>query len=149
MPRKAPHIWLDRVDRPELERRARSPSTTQGQAARARIVLAAAEGLSNQQIAQRLHVAEATAGKWRAAFAQFGLDGLEDSGRRGRPSKYDWDFDKRLGALVSQPPPDGKNRWTIRALASELETPTSTIHDMLRKVALPKSRWLPWRTVRA
>jgi transposase len=149
MPRKAPHIWLDRIDWSELERLARSLSTTQGQAIRARIVLAAAEGLSNQEIAQRLHVAEATVGKWRTAFSHFGLEGLDDFVRTGRPSKYAWGFNQRLRAILRRPPTDGKNRWTVRALARELEMPASTLHDMLRKVSLPRSRWLPWRVVRA
>src|SRR5258708_11605841 len=66
MSRTALEIMLDPSDRAALERLARSPYTPQGLANRARIVLAAAEGLSNQQIAERLHVSSVTVGKWRA-----------------------------------------------------------------------------------
>jgi DNA-binding NarL/FixJ family response regulator len=62
MPRTAPQIDLAPGDRAKLERLARSRATPQGLVLRARIVLAAAEGFSNQLIAGTLHVTPATVG---------------------------------------------------------------------------------------
>jgi len=149
MSRTAPEIVLEPSDRTTLERLARSPSTPQGLANRARIILAAVEGLSNQQIAKRLHVSNVTVGKWRKGYNQWGLSGLSDSKRTGRPSKRDLDIEQSLRYLLRQRPLDGKRRWTVRVLARELDIPPSTLHDMLRKMHLPRSRYLPWRVVRA
>ncbi|MEV0390094.1 helix-turn-helix domain-containing protein, partial [Nonomuraea sp. NPDC050643] len=53
---------------------------------RAKIVLACAEpGISNAQVARGLGIAVGTVRKWRAAFAQGGLDALVDEARTGRP----------------------------------------------------------------
>ena len=149
MSRTAPEIALDPSDRAALERLARSPYTPQGVANRVRIVLAAAEGLSNQQIAERLHVSSVTVGKWRASYNRWGISGLPDSKRTGRPSKFDSKIELRLRFLLCRAPWDGKRRWTVRVLARDLDIPPSTLHDMLRKMHLPRSRYLPWRVVRA
>ncbi len=50
---------------------------------RARIVLAAADGLSDKEIAALLEVTELTVGKWRRRFAEERLDGLHDAPRSG------------------------------------------------------------------
>jgi len=149
MSRTAPEIVLEPSGRAALERLARSPSTPQGLANRARIILAAVEGLSNEQIAERLHVSNVTVGKWRASYNCWGISGLSDSKRTGRPSKRDLDIEQSLRYLLRQRPLDGKRRWTVRVLARELDIPPSTLHDMLRKMHLPRSRYLPWRVVRA
>ena len=54
----------------------RSALRSQGLARRARIVLAAAEGLENKEIAVRLEASADTVGKWRRRYAAEGLDGL-------------------------------------------------------------------------
>src|SRR5450755_400029 len=128
MPRTARQIDLPPGDRVKLERLARSRSTPQGLALRARIVLAAAEGLSNQQIAGTLHVTPATVGKWRTGFDNWGMTAFADSKYLGRPSKIDAKVKERLCELVSLQP-YGKRRWTVRALADRLNLPPSTLHD--------------------
>src|SRR6266850_1801545 len=104
MSRTALEIMLDPSDRAALERLERSPSTPQGLANRARIVLAATEGLSNQQIAERLHVSAVTVGKWRASYYHWGISGLQGSKRMGRPSKRDLEIEKKLRLLLRQRP---------------------------------------------
>jgi transposase len=149
MPRTAPQIDLDPGDRVKLERLVRSLSTPQGLALRARIVLAAAERLSNQQIAEKLGATAATIGKWRTHFCNWGMSALEPSKFLGRPSKSDSKVKQRLCDLVCQRPHHGKRRWTVRMLATCVDLSPSTVHDMLGKVKLPRSRYAPWRRVRA
>jgi len=63
---KAVSIDLMATERAELEALVRRHGTAQGLALRARIVLLAAEGLTNSAIAEALRIAQHTAGKWRA-----------------------------------------------------------------------------------
>src|SRR5260370_27052536 len=147
--RIAPEIPLNPSDRTALERLLRSPHTPQGVANRARIVLAAAEGLSNQQIAERLHISSVTVGKWRVNYYHWRISGLQGFKPAGRPSKYNSNLEQRLRSLLCQRPWNGKKRWTVRVLARHLDIPPSTLHDMLYKMRLPRSRYLPWRAVRA
>src|SRR5262245_10286547 len=72
-------------ERRELESLARRRSTGQALALRSRIVLAAAEGVHNGLIAERLGIFRGTVGKWRERFARDRLDGLYDEPRPGAP----------------------------------------------------------------
>ena len=140
MPRVAPTIDLDPPTRAELERLARAPSTPQAVALRARLVLAAAQGLSNQQIAATFHLTPNTVGKWRTRFARFGVAGLTDFQHPGRPRKYGPEVGEKLNDLLRRPPPAGRERWTVSGLARRLRVPRSTAYAML--VANVKShRW--------
>ena len=89
MPRVAPTIDLDPPTRAELERLERVPSTPQAVALRARLVLAAAQGLCNQQIAATFHITPNTVGKWRTRFVLFGVAGLTDFPTSG-PAAQVW-----------------------------------------------------------
>ncbi len=88
MPRIAPLIELDTMQRTTLQQLVKTPSTSQRQALRARIILGAAQGQANQDIARELGTPEITVGKWRRRFATRGLEGLQDAPRLGRPRKY-------------------------------------------------------------
>ena len=130
MPRVAPAIVLRPQDRAELQRLLRAPSTPQALVFRARLVLAAAEGLSNKQIAAGLRVTATTVGKWRTRFYVHGVAGLTDYEHPGRPTKYGLEVREKLQRLQRQPPPTGKKRWTTGALARELKMPRSTVYEM-------------------
>jgi transposase len=130
MPRVAPAIELNSVTKATLNHLVRSPSTPQGLALRSRIVLAAAEGQGNQQIAATLRMPEVTVGKWRRSFASKGLDGLHDAPRPGRPVKHGQDVLHRVQTRVCQQP-EYYSRWSVRTLAQDLGLPASTVHQML------------------
>jgi transposase len=145
MPRIAPAIALDAQTKGKLEHLARAPSTPQARALRARIVLAAAQGLSNQQIAAQFHLSVNTVGIWRSRFAKFGLDGLKDD-QRGRPRKYGPRVREKLQRLLRRLPPQGRKRWTVDGLARELHMPRSSVYELLLETG-SKSRRLPARRV--
>src|SRR5208337_4448303 len=88
MPRVAPAVSLNQTTKAALDQLVRSPSTPQSLVQRGRIVLAAAAGQTNQQIAGALAIPEVTVGKWRRGFARQGLEGLQDAPRSGRPVKH-------------------------------------------------------------
>ena len=80
MSRAAVAITLSEAERRELEGLARRRKTAQGLARRARIVLAAAEGLANKTIVERLGADANTVGKWRRRFAEELLSKVGDGG---------------------------------------------------------------------
>ena len=138
MARVAPLLSLDAETRKSLTKLIQSSSTPQALALRSRIVLAAAEGKENQQIAADLRIPPVTVGKWRRLFAAHGLEGLRDQPRSGRPPKHDAETRHKVQTRVCQQP-DDQSRWSVRTLAAELGLPSSTVHRMLvaAKTAAP------------
>ena len=145
MPRTAPPIHLDVATRSKLELLAKAPSTPQALAVRARIVLAAHRACSNLEIAAQLGITASTVGKWRSQFAQFGMPGLRDGRRAGRPGKHGSRVWKQLWQLLRQPPPDSRKRWTVRSLAQQVGLPRSTVHEILLRHAGRLRRRQPGR----
>jgi transposase len=139
MARSAPAIVLDRKVQSKLDSWAQASSTPQSLAVRSRIVLGAAAGLSNQQIATDLDIPQVTVGKWRRSFALQGLDGLQDAPRSGRPPKHDAAVWQKVQTLVCQQP-QSQGRWTVRTLARELDLPHSTVHRILNASQLQPHR---------
>jgi len=130
MPRIASKITLDSVTESTLQHQARASSGAQSAALRSRIILAAAEGESNQQIAARLRIPQVTVGKWRRSFAAHGLEGLRDAARSGRPVKYGPEVWQQVQTRACQQP-EYLGRWSVRTLARELKLSRSTVHRML------------------
>jgi len=122
-----------------LDQFVRSPSTPPVVVRRSRIVLAAAAGKSNQQIAGELHMAEVTVGKWRRSFAQQGWQGLEDAPRSGRPVIHGPEVVQRVQTRVCEQP-EGRSRWSVRTLAEDLRLPRSTVHQILVASSLQPHR---------
>ena len=139
MGRVAPPLSLDAETRSSLTRLIQSSSTPQALALRSRIVLAAAEGVQNREIAADLRIPPVTVGKWRCLFAAHGLEGLRDQPRSGRPPKHDADTRHRLQTRVCQQPEE-QSRWSVRTLAAELGLPSSTVHRMLVAAKLQPHR---------
>ena len=89
MPRSSPYrIRLGRAERATLEAMARRYTSPYRDVVRARIVLYAAEGLRNDQIAARLDTPRQIVSKWRKRFFEQRLAGLEERARRGRPARF-------------------------------------------------------------
>jgi len=139
MSRVARPVNLDAQTRKTLDKFVLSASTPQSLALRSRIVLAAADGATNQQIAAALRVPPITVGKWRRSFATDGIEGLRDAPRSGRPRKYDFETRHKVQTLVCQQPED-QSRWSVRTLAAELGLPASTVHAMLVAAKLQPHR---------
>jgi transposase len=89
MPRRSPYlIELSEEERAVLDSLARSYTSPYWQVTRARMVLLAAEGLRNDQIAARLDCGRDVVSQWRKRFFEQRLAGLEDQPRRGRPPTF-------------------------------------------------------------
>ena len=89
MPRKSPYIIdLSEQEREVLEGQARRYTLPYREVVRAKIVLMAADGLDNDEIAGRLDTRREVVSKWRKRFFIQRLAGLEERPRRGRPATF-------------------------------------------------------------
>ena len=121
MARVAVTISLSDDERAELEALSRRRKTSQGLARRARIVLAAAEGLENKEIAVRLEASADTVGKWRRRYAAEGLDGLYDEPRPGAPRQIGDDAIAEAVRLTLEETPPDATHWRGVGLVWKIE----------------------------
>ncbi len=133
-------LILSEAERAELLRWTRRQKTAQALALRARIVLLAADGVSNTDIAARLDVTGATVGKWRQRFLARRTDGLLDEPRPGVPRTIS---DEQVEAVVVRTlettPADGTH-WSTRSMASASGLSQSTISRIWRAFDLQPHR---------
>ena len=94
--------------------------TEQRLAFRARIILAVADGLSNKEVAGRLATRPATVSKWRGRFARYGLAGVADAARSGKPRHYGGQDERRVLTALDASPPEGYAGWNGPLLAKHL-----------------------------
>jgi transposase len=127
-------------DRDRLVSLTRSPSVRAGLAQRARIVLLAAEGVANREIAARVGVARQTVIDWRARYERDGVAGLADEPRCGRPRTIDR---AEIIAATLAPPPKklGVSHWSTRLLADHLKIGNATVARAWRAYGVQ-----PWRS---
>lgn len=117
----------------------RSSSVRAGLAQRARIVLLAAEGVSNTAIAQRVGVSRPTVIWWRDRYLARGIAGLEDVSRPGRPRSI---VHAAIVTATLTPPPKrlGVTHWSTRLLAKRLGVSDATVAKAWRDYGIQ-----PWR----
>src|SRR5450755_2901448 len=120
-------LTVDLADKAKLELLARRPKTAQRVALRSKIVLRAAEGLSNQEIARRLGVTGATVGKWRERYRVQGMKGLSDDWRPGAPRRItDAKVEEAVTQTLESLPP-AATHWSTRSLAAKVGLSQSAV----------------------
>ena len=113
-------IELTDDERAQLERWARRRTTAQALALRSRIVLLAAAGLKNTEIAEHLGTGRPMVTKWRKRFAEHRLDGLTDEPRPGRPRTItDAQVEEVIVRTLETTPKDATH-WSTRSMAAEV-----------------------------
>jgi transposase len=131
--RCACQITLSSAERTTLERWSRGRSTQARLVTRARIVLAAAEGRENKDIALELKISRGAVARWRDRFAESGVAGLEkDAPRGGRPPKSRDDLVRRIIEMTTQQKPDNATHWSTRTLAEALGTNRALVNRVWR-----------------
>ena len=145
-----PAITLSRDERAELEARVRARTSEQRNVERARIVLLAADGMANMDIATALDLEPDTVSKWRSRFAHEGLAGLDDRSRPGRPPVYGHDDRLKIIKIVTETPPDPSSHWSghqiAGALADDVGISRSQIWRILDDLDLKPHRVQSWLT---
>ena len=119
-------------ERHALEKLAKAHSTEQQIALRARMILAAGDGLNNAQLARNLHVSIDTARQWRGRWLSLQplplselsvAERLQDLPRPGAPSRISADQICQIVALACEPPEQSGRpitHWTSREIADEI-----------------------------
>jgi transposase len=133
-------IILDEAERGELTALVRKHGAPQALAERARIVLAAASGLNNREIAAKIGVCAATAGTWRNRFAESRMDGLYDEPRPGAPRQIGDDEIASLICKTLETLPKGATHWSLRTMAKEAGHAPSTVRRIWRAFGLQPHR---------
>jgi transposase len=126
-------------DQSQLAAMARSQTVTAAAAQRARIVLLAADGVPNAEIARRVGVTRPTVVSWRQRYVESGIAGLEDLDRSGRPASID-EADVVIATLTKPPESLGVTHWSARLLADQLGISFASVARIWRKWKLQ-----PWR----
>lgn len=141
MGRPKAELVLSEDEQSQLASMVRSRSIPAALVTRARIVLAAAAGEPNSEIAKRLQLTRATVGKWRARFLERRINGLYDELRPGKPRTID---DERVAELIKTTlhtkPADGSTHWSVRAVAAETSISPTSVHRYFKLLGLQPHR---------
>lgn len=127
--RKAPVITLDPEERRYLQKSANGRRTEARFVLRAKIVLLAAEGMDNLQIAERLGTSRQTVGLWRQRYVDKGRVGIEkDAPRGGRPNDARRAAERRIIEVTTGEKPGKATHWSTRTLAKKLGVSRAMVH---------------------
>jgi len=134
----APVTVLDE-QRVAITRQLRQRTLPMGLALRLRAVLLAADGMGPSAIAARLETSRLSVMRWLARFRAGGLPALDDRPKSGRPRRHGATQRAKIAATACRPP-QGQNRWTVRALAEHLQVPKSVVHAVLQREQIQPHR---------
>jgi putative transposase len=124
----------------QLTSMVRSRSLPQGLTRRARVVLMAAEGMTNSAISAALALSRPSVVKWRKRFIDQGLMGLYEELRPGAPRSID---DEQIALMLRQTletQPKGATHWSCRSLARETGLSKSTVQRVWSTFGLQPHR---------
>jgi transposase len=122
-------LAVDSVQRKELESLVRATTTPQRTVQRARIILACADGLSQQETARQVGVRRRIVTKWCGRFRQQGLAGLADADGRGRKASLP-EAKRALILTQATQPPKGRTRHSVRSMARTAHVSPGTVHAL-------------------
>lgn len=140
--RGRPTVTIELTDdeRETLGRWARRHTSSQALALRCRIVLDAAEGLTNTRIAQRQGCHPVTVSKWRHRFAEDRLEGLVDAPRPGAARTVSDETVEAVVVDTLETAPADATHWSTRGLADKHGISKTTVAEIWRAFGLK-----PWK----
>ena len=135
--RTANSIVVKEGDQATLERWARGGNTPFRLVKRAKVVLQAAGGTRNKDIAKNLGTDRQTAARWRRRYAESGLTGIvKDAPGRGRPAVRRNALVRLIVKRTLHTRPADATQWSVRTLAEELKVSASMVHRVWRAQGL-------------
>lgn len=141
----AVEVVLSGEERSQLEAWARRRKSAQAVALRSRIVLAAADGVKNTEIAAQLGVTRPVVTKWRNRFAEQRLDGLLDEPRPGRPRTVTDEMVEAVITKTLESSPKDATHWSTRSMAAESGLTQAAVHRIWRAFGLQPHRQESWK----
>jgi len=133
-------VVLSEEQKKQLQAFASSRSLPHAQVQRAQIVLKAAEGITNIDIASQLSTTRETVGKWRKRFVDEGIQGLYDELRPGRPRSIEEEQLAQLVRKTLETKPEDGGHWSCRTMAQELGISKSTVQRVWTAFGLQPHR---------
>jgi transposase len=140
----APVVLTD-VERAQLEAWTRRRTSAQALAPRSRVVLRAADGLNNSEIAGELGVHRNMVAKWRSRFVERRLDGLTDEPRPGWPRTISDDKVEEVTVRTLETTPPNATHWSTRSMAREVGLTQSAVQRIWRAFGLQPHRQQTWK----
>src|SRR5271170_452140 len=140
MGRPLARLSIDPRERAQLVSWSRRLKTAQALAMRARIVLLAAEGRSNTQIAEAVSTTKQTVGKWRQRYLDQGLDGLLDEPRPGTSRKLNDEQVEGVLTRTLESQPEAATHWSTRDMARACGLSQSSVSRIWRAFSLAPHR---------
>ncbi len=144
MPRKTPKIKITEDDKSALIKQTSSRTQSKQTVDRAKMILDSAEGKPVKQIAAELQTYPNKIIYWRKRYIEFGIKGLQDKPRSGRPVIYGPALRNNILDLLSKPPPEGLASWDGPALAKSLDLPVDAVWKILRNQGIHLQRQRSW-----
>lgn len=139
--RVADPIILDETTRRELQRQTRRLSVPVRVALRSRIILLAADGLQNLQIAAELNISVRMAALWRKRFVSLGIKGLlKDAPRPGRTPSILAPTVAQVIRKTTQTTPPNATHWSTRTMAREVGISEASVRRIWRAHGLKPHR---------
>jgi transposase len=138
-------IELSDDERAVLEGFTRRRTSAHGLAQRSRIVLEAADGRTNSEIAERLGVSRPTVTRWRRRFAERGVDGLVDEPRPGRPRTITDEQVEEVVVRTLEATPKDATHWSTRSMAAEVGLTQNAILRIWHAYGLQPHRRENWK----
>jgi transposase len=124
-----------------LEKLSRGRTTPVRVAQRSRIILQAAEGMQNKEIAERLEIAPRMVALWRERFREMGVEGLmKDAPRPGRTPRISTELAAQMIAKTTQSKPAGATHWSRSTMAREIGISESSVGRIWRAHGLKPHR---------
>jgi transposase len=137
---RAVRVTLSHAERETLEGWARRRNSAQALALRARIVLGAAAGEGNTELAERLGVTRMTVAKWRTRFVTHRVDGLLDEPRPGRPRTISDEQVEEVIVRTLESTPTDATHWSTRSMAAEVGLSQTAVSRIWRAFGLQPHR---------
>jgi transposase len=138
-------VELSAGERAQLESWTRRRTSAQALAMRSRIVLLAAEGHNNTEIARELGIHRNVAGKWRSRFVEYRLDGLTDEPRPGRPRTISDEQVEEVIVKTLESTPRDATHWSTRSMAREVGLTQSAVLRIWKAFGLQPHRQDSWK----
>jgi transposase len=139
--RVAKPVVLTAEQRATLTKWSRGRSTPARLVQRAKIVLAAADGQENKQIAEDLGCTRRTVGIWRNRFLAAGVAGIErDAPRAGRPVTVRSQKEAAILRKTIQETPPNATHWSVRSMAKAIGASKDTVQRVWRDNGLQPHR---------
>jgi len=129
MARPIRNLEVSKVQRHELEKLVCKSTSSQRMVRRARIILLRSDGLSQQQVAEKIEVNRPVVSKWEGRFRKGGVEGLNEAKRSGRKPTIPTEIQSEIVTEATRPP-KGYTQWSTRTMARAKGVSNQTVHRL-------------------